>query len=1348
MKPGTIVDQKYELNLLLGRGGNGAVYNATQRSTGQQVAIKLLATDHTLDPQKVERRRHRFLREMKICAHLNHPDIVGLIDFGEHEGSPYSVFELIRGRPLSQILEEQGTLPVHSTYTLMRQLLVALDYAHGQGVIHRDLKPSNLMVLNDELTRLKILDFGISSVRTQPMGPTMTRLTLTHELVGTPAYAAPEQLRGDTPTAKTDLYAWGLVLLECLTGTNPLAAGSVGEIFQKQLSPSPVEIPQQLQTHAIGTILRWVLNKTASRRASSAAHVLQRFEALDVTDLANEHGYLTNDIEPQHGHGHRPHHHDAPVTTTLDIRGERHSVSALCCRLALTSDSPVESALLDAYQSDLFLLCRNTVEEFGGTYVSGLGEFALFYFGVPRTSDSDSRRAVRAALELSARIRLRNATLIAQSDVSAKLQIGLHTGDLWRTPGAELFDTHCGTALLACTLASISNPSDTAIQVSDAFRAVAERFANFDTAGSSHKIQIPWLVETIESYPLTQESFSDLFQGERVPFVGRNDELSVLVESWRSNSLPDSNRRPTPFVLIHGEAGVGKSRLCYEFQQVASLDGQSVVALRFSPETEHIALQPLLNFLLERIGVDRHTSISSLELRSKLEAFDTDVDTITPLLCSWMSIPLESPLKPLPYSPQRQRAMLHDFLAGVVLEQLERKNAYLLVEDAHWADPSSQFWLESLLAQLSAKARFAIITARPQFTPSWASQGVDLQLLPLASNEIKDLVVAVHPTLSSDQVHSIVLRADGVPLFAEELARVVARQITSDSSHSVPLDIPPSLRDLMMSRLDALDSAKISAQYASAIGREFDVDLLAQARAVDEATVLGDLDQLISAGLIVRHRSLQTSRFFFRHTLIRDAAYHLMTPASRRVVHQTLADTWAAVIRERSDIHPADVARHYALADNPGAAHPFWLEAIDRAIQSHFHQVAMTVIETGLQGIASLPDGSFRNDAELDLLHRKLAALAIKHGGAHVEEHQAVYQRLSAILDDYDSSSARGLLARYQLWMVKHVTPDQANAWSAAQELVDLTQQHPSIACRLAGIEATSRTAFFMGRFDAVEHAYTNCCRQYEFEQANTYHSALGGDPFVNCVSFAAIADIICGRVDHGVDLFRKAIEHTRKTQMLGEHAGVLATSGALFLLRNIENGRYIGDIAPVVVNLQESIELSSKYDFPMWGGLAQLTLAILHTLASPQPSIDALQGLAAALTASEPSLGASLPILCVAEGLGHHGDPDTALNLLDRIDQYCDRSGEHFARAKALDVRAATLLTQSSDHTSEAQRYLDAAIELAYQQGADLFLLRSTLRLATLLEPGACEASLAKLRERWQHREGIDLPSVSLLFS
>ena len=227
---GSIVQGGYEILAELGTGSFGRIYKARQVSTGQTVAVKILRywKEESSGETRNQLELERFQREMRLCAQLSHPNIVRLIDSGEAEdGTLYTVFEFVSGATLKEVLASEGSLRWNETLHLMTQVLDALACAHALGVVHRDLKPENIMVTKTGARRnALVLDFGLGGFSREAQQWSLPRLTATHEAMGTPCYAAPEQLRGEPPSTRSDLYSWGLIFLECLTGELAVAGGS------------------------------------------------------------------------------------------------------------------------------------------------------------------------------------------------------------------------------------------------------------------------------------------------------------------------------------------------------------------------------------------------------------------------------------------------------------------------------------------------------------------------------------------------------------------------------------------------------------------------------------------------------------------------------------------------------------------------------------------------------------------------------------------------------------------------------------------------------------------------------------------------------------------------------------------------------------------------------------------------------------------------------------------------------------------------------------------------------------------------------------------------------------------
>jgi serine/threonine protein kinase len=280
---GATFQGRYEVHAEIGSGGFARVYRATQLATGQSVAIKVLRWQDRQE-SSFDRILGRFLREMRLCARLHHPNIVRLIDSGESEGGAlYTVFEFVPGQNLADVLAQEGALDPLEARHLMLQVLDALACAHAKGIVHRDLKPNNIMVTTGARRNALVLDFGISGI----IGTTdcdRENLTVTGEMLGSPRYAAPEQFLREPPTPRSDLFSWALVFLESLTGSGASVRGMHG-LVMRRLDPEPVSLPRPISEHPLGDILRRALVKDVAARVVTADALLRDLEARDMRDL-------------------------------------------------------------------------------------------------------------------------------------------------------------------------------------------------------------------------------------------------------------------------------------------------------------------------------------------------------------------------------------------------------------------------------------------------------------------------------------------------------------------------------------------------------------------------------------------------------------------------------------------------------------------------------------------------------------------------------------------------------------------------------------------------------------------------------------------------------------------------------------------------------------------------------------------------------------------------------------------------------------------------------------------------------------------------------------------------------
>jgi len=271
---GDIVDVRYELKRLIARGGMGLVFEAHHRFTRRSVAIKLLPDDLLLQNEAKE----RLLREAHALTTVRHPGFVEVLDAGvcDHHG-PYVVLEMLEGRTLEGILAARRRLTIEDAVQLGRQLCDAIGHANARGVIHRDLKPSNVFVARNEvgLETVKIIDLGVAALAEGHLAAHDRKLTTAHAVIGTPEYMAPEQLFGQEVDARTDVYAIGMTLYECLTGEVPYA-GSYPEVLVRvsnAADPPRVRVKRADVPAALAVVIESALEKDAIARFQTATEL-------------------------------------------------------------------------------------------------------------------------------------------------------------------------------------------------------------------------------------------------------------------------------------------------------------------------------------------------------------------------------------------------------------------------------------------------------------------------------------------------------------------------------------------------------------------------------------------------------------------------------------------------------------------------------------------------------------------------------------------------------------------------------------------------------------------------------------------------------------------------------------------------------------------------------------------------------------------------------------------------------------------------------------------------------------------------------------------------------------------
>jgi class 3 adenylate cyclase len=621
------------------------------------------------------------------------------------------------------------------------------------------------------------------------------------------------------------------------------------------------------------------------------------------------------------------------------IIAERRQLSVMFCDLvdstALSSSLDPEdlSAIIRDYQNSI----TTAVKRFGGFVARFVGDGALVYFGWPAAHESNAEQAVRAAL----------AVIEAVGDTPAgttslQVRIGIATGLVVVGEPIGAGETQQQTAIgrtpnLAARLQSVARPGCLVID-------------------AATRRQIGWLFECRDLGPLTLKGFPEKIlawqvtttahrsrsealhsAASLVPMLGRDDELSALSQCWL-----EAKGGKGRVVLLVGEPGIGKSRLVVTLMQ--QLSGASHQLSYFcSPQHQDSPLFPVLGHMASAVSWDR-------------------------------DLPVPFPDDGSPSARKRGPDTEHllGAFAGQLGEVAARGPVLILFEDVHWIDPTSLELLDRLVSYVRSLPVLLVVSSRPGFSPSWAGLPHVSSLALSGLRRREALILATRTAgpaaLPATILEQIVRRAEGLPLFVEELTRAVvqadwhdATPMTSASVSKLPdRTVPSALYAPLAARIDRLHGLREVIQAAAVIGREFTLELLAGVTQISEQPLLNALAKLSEAQLICCLSSAGAESYAFNHMLIRDVAYSMLLRDRRRQLHLRVAEVLRGLCMEQGDAAPELLAHHYALAGLIEPSVRYWLRAGRRAFRMTAYREADRHLQKGIALLDRIPDGTRR----------------------------------------------------------------------------------------------------------------------------------------------------------------------------------------------------------------------------------------------------------------------------------------------------------------------------------------------------------------------------------------------------
>jgi TOMM system kinase/cyclase fusion protein len=1319
MAAGLMFEGRYELLAKLGEGGFGTVFKARQRATGQTVALKVMRSPERGGATRADTRVARFLREARICAGLHHPNIVHVVESGQTgDGSLFTSFAFAPGVNLADLLAREGALAPAEARHLMLQVLDALACAHKQGVIHRDLKPSNIMVIPTGARRnALVLDFGIGAIIENKPGEARTPLTGSNDTLGTPGYGAPEQWRGVEPSPRADLFAWGLVFLECLTGRPVYGAGTAAEIFYQQLGPAPVPIPAALERHPLGDILRKATLKDVALRDVTAAGLLEALEACDLRGLSRD---AILDIG---GCPIGPAGRSRPPSLLTEangaffngqgaleltaVAGERRQLTAMCCHLRASAGA---LAGLDVEDHDDVLraaiaVCARVAGSHNGRVISALGDELLVYFGYPRAEEDDTRRAARAALAIARAAREESERLVARG-VGIEVGIGVHTGlvvagEIVGAAGASV--AVGATPRLAARLASLA-PAGWVTVTAETHRLLR---ASFELEANGTR-DIEGIAAPVEIFRLHQERAGQTPgltpDGSKAPLVGRDHEIELLLERWRRVSAGAGQCS-----LVTGEPGIGKSRLARELRDRMAKEAHLFIEGRCSPDTQNSALFPVVELLGRALGLEqeREPRGKVARLEAKLGGYGFSLTEAMPLFSPLFSLPLDARYVPLDVSSQRQKTLTLNAIASLLFTMAERTPVVLLVEDLHWADATTLELLAQLVREAPSAPMCILMTARPEFSPAFSTSGMlQLPLGRLDRPQIEAMVMELvgRKTLPPAFIDQVVSRADGIPLFVEELTRMMLESgilVERGGGYELSgrlsdLEIPGTLRALLTVRLDRLERAKETAQLAAALGREFSVEVLSAASPLGPAAVQEDLDKLTAAGLVLRKRRPKDAVAIFKHALVRDAAYESLSRGAKQRAHARIAATLGECFPEVARARPDLLAHHHAAADQKEQAIVYADKASQQALQRSAYAEAMAHASNVVQWVGALPPVE---GAEVELAANGVLTQAMMafRGWADPQV-KATVDRSAALLQTLDRTSAHKVPHLWFLFTYHHVASNRRAARVVAEELVAIAEGSGDQGLRAAAATLHGIALFVDGDHAAAREALERAIGLYDPNLHRDHGARFGLDSLVMARTLLAQLRWFSGDGESASQLVTTALEWAREVGHVPSIAIGLVYGCMVYQLA--------GDKPAVASMTGEVLSLAGRYGLPAYEGYA----AIVHGWATgDEQHVQAiLDGLAYMGCKLSLSYFSSLR----ADTLAERGRLDEAIACIDGCLLFCRENDEHYYEPELYRRRAMYQLRRVPSGDEQARASLEEAARLARRHDLPRIEAQATLEL------------------------------------
>jgi class 3 adenylate cyclase/predicted ATPase len=1013
----------------------------------------------------------------------------------------------------------------------------------------------------------------------------------------------------------------------------------------------------------------------------------------------------------------------APASETRAPEAQRRQLTVMFCDLVGSTEL---SAQLDP--EDLREVVRSyqktaadVIQNFDGYIAQYLGDGLLVYFGYPQAHEDDAHRAVRAALGIVEAMGTLNTRLESEYGIQLAVRLGIHTGPVvvgemgWGGRHEQLALGE--TPNIAARLEDLAEPDTVVISVITK-RLVEGAFVLKDLG--SHRLKgvpKPIAAAQVLNPIVTQSDEEEVGTGVVTTLVGRDEEIGLLLRRWEQ-----SKEGFGQVVLINGEAGIGKSALADVLREQALREGYTRATYRCSPYHTNSALYPVITHLQRLWRWERDdTPAKKLDkMEETLRKTSLPLKEVVPLFAALCSLPLpEGSYAPLGLTPQQEKQQTQDALAAWLLEEAERRPMLVVYEDLHWADPSTIENIGLLVDQVPTVPMLIVLIFRPEFAPPWPNRS---HMTPITLNRLERPQVEAMITqlgggkaLPAEVVQHIVTRTDGVPLYVEELTKMLLESdlLREEEDHYAlagtlsGVAIPATLQDSLMARLDRLPMVREVAQLGAVLGREFAYEMLKALAAVEESTLQERLRQLVGAELLYQRGRPPRARYMFKHALIQDAAYASLLKRTRQQYHQQIAQMLEAEFPETVEAEPELVAHHYTEAGLNKEAVNYWLQAGKRAAQRSAHAEAINHLNRGIEVLMTVPDTVERARQELEM-QITLGPVLMAVKGQSSPDTERTYVRARELCQQV-GETPQLFPVLHGLWRFYMVRAHLQTTQELAEQVFTLAQRAQDTGLLLEANRMMGQTMYWLGEMVQARAYFEQGMAIYDPQQHRSHAFVYGQDPGVACRAFAAWPIWVLGYPDQSLQSIQEALTLARELTHPFSLAFALTVAATVHQFRR--------EVRAVLERAEALMTLSSEKGFAFW--MAHGKILRGWAITAEGEEVEGITEMRQGLFAYR-ATGAELERLyflsLLADAYGEIGQPQEGVPMLLEALAIADKTEDHHWEAELHRLKGELLLMhQGKKNVGEAEECFRKALGIARRQQAKSLELRTAMSLSRL---------------------------------